>query len=95
MSWLVTFCGLLQRHPLDHLGERRRGGDGAGAAEGLEFRLLDPFVLIEFEGKLEGVPAGDGTDLGDAVRIFHLPDIPGVEKMFSDLVRVFPHNSPL
>jgi hypothetical protein len=52
-------------------------------------------VLVEFEGKLECVPAGDGTHFCYTVGIFHFPDIPGIEKMLPDLVRVFPHISLL
>jgi hypothetical protein len=85
------FCGLVDGHTFNELGEYRGGCYGAGAAEGFEFCVGYPSLFVEPEGKLQRVAAGQGADLADAVGVFYFTDVLGVEKMVFNFVRVFPH----
>jgi hypothetical protein len=77
---------------LHQLGQRGAGGDGAGAAEGLEAGVLDDAVL-DLEEKLQGVAAGDGADLAHAGGVLHLADVLRIQEMFLHDFRVFPHGA--
>jgi len=50
-----------------------------------------PAVLIQLERQLQSIAAGQRADLADPVRIFHFPDVTGIEKMVLELFRIFPH----
>ena len=86
------FERLIQRHALDHLGQRRRRGNGRAATESLEVRVLDDLGFrLDLEHQAQRIAALDGTDIADAVRIFQRAGVARVEEMFANLVRVFPH----
>ena len=87
---------LIQGHALDHLGQRRGGGNRRTAAEGLKTGIEDHVGLgIDLEGQTQGITAGDRADLADTIGLGHRPGIARVEKVFLNLLGIFPHDTPL
>jgi hypothetical protein len=65
---VADFQRVVQRHALDDLGQRRAGGDGGAAAEGLEAGVLDGFRLrVHLQHQAQRVAAVERADVADRV----------------------------
>ena len=83
MSWLVILAASSRVIPLTI--SVRADEEAMALAQPKVWNLASLIsVLVQLEGELQGVAAGDGAHLGDAVRVLHFADIPGMEEMFHD-----------
>jgi hypothetical protein len=89
---VCNFGGLFKGHSLDYLGQGGRAGDCAGTAEGFEFGVFYSAFIVEFESQFQRITARKLTDLADAVGIRYFAYVSRIEKVFSNFIRIFPHN---
>ena len=65
------------------------GGDGAGAAEGLELHILNDAVVVDLQIHPHDVAALGVAHLAHAVGVLNDPHVVGMGEMLHDLLAVF------
>ena len=77
---------------LDEFRQCGTGGDGAGAAKGLERGVFDDAVRADFQKQLECVAAREAADFANGVGVLEFSRIAGMLKVITDGIRIFPHD---
>ena len=87
--------GVLHRLSLDHLGGHGGGRDGAAAAEGLKFHIINDIVL-DLQINLHDIAAFGVANFADTVGILNHAHIPGMGKVIHNFFTVQCHieNAP-
>ena len=91
MSWLVTLAASSRVMPL--IISVRAEAEAMALAQPKVLNLASSMWPLSSSLKvsLRASPQAMLPTRADAVGVFHLPDVAGVEEMVHDLVRIFPH----